>query len=220
MSIAGNIADVRRRIAEACARSGRDPSGVKLISVTKTVEIARIQEALASGITAIGENRLQEAMDKFDRLDLRGIERHFIGNLQTNKVRSAVDYFDVLQSVETLKVAKEIDKRAYAAEKIMPVFIEVNIGGEESKHGIEPEKAEGFHRKLLTFRNIRVEGLMTVAPLVPAEETRPHFKEMRRLQERLGVKSLSMGMSNDFEVAIEEGSTMVRLGTAIFGQRR
>ncbi len=192
------------------------PSNVKLIAVTKTRTVEEIKEVIGSGITCIGENRVQEAEEKFPYLPK--VEKHMIGSLQTNKVKSAVELFDMIQSVDSLKLAKEIDKRCKTINKVMPVLIEVNIGDESSKHGIKLEDVKNFVKEISQLKNISIQGLMCVAPLVSPEEARPYFKKMKQAFESInGLKWLSMGMSNDYKVAIEEGSNMVRIGTAIFG---
>lgn len=197
----------------------RIPSNVKLIAVTKTRAVEEIKEAIRAGITCIGENRVQEAEEKFPYLPK--VEKHMIGNLQTNKVKLAVEIFDVIQSVDSLKLAKEIDKRCEAIGKVMPVLIEVNIGEEANKHGIRLENVKSFVKEISQFENIIIQGLMCVAPLVNPKEARPYFKKMKQLFDSInGLKWLSMGMSNDYKIAIEEGSNMVRIGTAIFGERK
>lgn len=204
-------------ITENLARLGI-PSNVKLIVVTKTRTVEEIKEAIDSGVTCIGENRVQEAKEKFPLLPK--VEKHMIGSLQTNKVKLAVELFDMIQSVDSFKLAEEIDKRCGAIGKIMPVLIEVNIGDELSKHGIRLENVESFVKEIPQLKNINVQGLMCVAPLVNPEETRPYFKKMKQAFDSVhGLKWLSMGMSNDYKIAIEEGSNMVRIGTLIFGER-
>jgi len=194
-------------------------SDVKLIAVTKTRTVEEIKQAIKAGIACIGENRVQEAEEKFPLLP--NVEKHMIGSLQTNKVKLAVKLFDMIQSVDSLKLAKEIDKRCKAINKVMPILVEINIGDEASKHGIKPEDVEGFVKEISKLKNIKVYGLMCVAPLVNPEEARPYFKQMKRLFDSIGnMKWLSMGMSNDYKIAIEEGSNMIRIGTAIFGERK
>ncbi len=195
------------------------PSNVKLIAVTKTRTVEEIKEAIISGITCIGENRVQEANEKFSLLPK--VEKHMIGGLQTNKVRLAVELFDMIQSVDSLKLAREIDKRCEDIGKVMPVLVEVNIGEESNKHGIKLKDVGSFVKEISQLKNISVQGLMCVAPLVSPEEARPYFKKMKQSFDSInGLKWLSMGMSNDYKTAIEEGSNMVRIGTAIFGERK
>jgi len=208
MSIQSNIAEILKRIEEAKVQSGQD---VTLMAVTKKSTLAQTTEAISAGIRVIGENRVQAAAEKFPHLP--PVEKHMIGHLQTNKVKHAVKLFDCIQSVDTLKLAKEIDKRTVS---VMPVMIEVNVSGEEQKYGVPPTDVDVFYDKMLKLTNLRVVGLMTMAPYVDKEETRQYFKKLRKINETLGLKYLSMGMSNDFEVAVEEGSNLVRVGTAIF----
>ncbi|MBM3199939.1 YggS family pyridoxal phosphate-dependent enzyme [Candidatus Woesearchaeota archaeon] len=194
------------------------PSHVKLIAVTKTRTVEEINEAIRAGVNCIGENRVKEAEEKFNLL--LKVEKHMIGSLQTNKVKLAVELFDMIQSVDSLKLAKEIDKRCAAIHKVMPVLIEVNIGNEKNKHGINPEDVKNFLLELSSLKHISVQGLMCVAPMLEPEQVRPYFKKMKQLFDSIGnLKWLSMGMSNDYKIAIEEGSNMVRIGTLLFGKR-
>ncbi|APH39585.1 YggS family pyridoxal phosphate-dependent enzyme [Methanohalophilus halophilus] len=196
-----------------------------LICVTKTIEPERINEAIGAGAAIIGENRVQEYEDKCG--EILPCETHLIGHLQTNKVKKAVDFFDVIQSVDSLKVINNIDSRAGDIDKIQRVFLQVNIGNEPQKHGFRLDRIEEAINEIRSLKNIRVEGLMCIPPFVPPEQTRPYFRKMKALfdeikQENRGnidIQELSMGMSNDYMVAIEEGATMVRVGSAIFGKR-
>jgi len=191
---------------------------VKLIAVTKTRTVEEINEAIRAGVNCIGENRVKEAEEKFNLL--LKVEKHMIGSLQTNKVKLAVELFDMIQSVDSLKLAKEIDKRCAAIHKVMPVLIEVNIGNEKNKHGINPEDVKNFLLELSSLKHISVQGLMCVSPMLEPEQVRPYFKKMKQLFDSIGnLKWLSMGMSNDYKIAIEEGSNMVRIGTLLFGKR-
>jgi pyridoxal phosphate enzyme (YggS family) len=217
MDLAKNIETAKLRIKEAAKKAGRTENDIRLIVVTKTIPAEMVNEAIRLGIGFIGENRVQEAEDKF--LKLNEVKKHLIGHLQTNKAKKAVELFDCIQSVDSLKLAEEIDKRASEKNKVMEIFIEVNIGREQQKTGIMPEDVFTFYDRLLKLQNIKVNGIMCIPPFMEAEKCRPYFIEMRKLKERLNVKWLSMGMSNDFEAAIEEGSNMVRLGRAIFGDR-
>ncbi|MBU4502613.1 MAG: YggS family pyridoxal phosphate-dependent enzyme [Nanoarchaeota archaeon] len=194
------------------------PKNVKLVCVTKTRSVEEIKQAIEYGVKCIGENRIHEAKEKFPLLP--EVEKHMIGNLQKNKVKSAVELFDMIQSVNSLKLAKEIDKRSAAIEKVMPILIEVNVADEESKQGITVDNTWKVIKEVLEFQNVKIEGLMCMAPWVKAEETRPYFKKMKELFDSTKLKWLSMGMTNDYKVAIEEGSNMVRVGTAIFGERK
>ncbi len=226
MGVAENLEKVRKRIEAACERSGRDPSEVKLVAVTKTVPVEVIEEAISAGVTDIGENRVQEARTKYEAIGNK-VRWHMIGYLQRNKVKYAVRIFDMIHSVDRIELVKELEKRLSKENKIMPVLIEVNVAGEETKHGVDPRDLFGLAREVLSSKHLKAIGLMTMAPYVEdPEEVRWVFKKLRELRdelnERFGEKvfsELSMGMSNDFEVAIEEGATMVRIGTAIFGER-
>ncbi|MBP1908479.1 YggS family pyridoxal phosphate-dependent enzyme [Methanolobus bombayensis] len=200
----------------------------KLICVTKTVNPERINEAIRAGATIIGENRVQEFEEKAD--SLLQCKKHMIGHLQTNKVKKAVEYFDVIQSVDSLKVAREIDKRARDAGIIQEVYIQVNIGNEPQKYGFKPDVIKKGIDEISSLKNIHVTGMMCIPPYVPPEQARPYFKEMKALfhdllletqrNDNIDLKELSMGMSGDYRVAIEEGATIVRIGSAIFGKRK
>jgi pyridoxal phosphate enzyme (YggS family) len=197
------------------------------VTVTKTVDLAKIQEALDAGITHVGENRLQEAEPKITALkDRSDITWHMIGHLQTNKAKRVVELFQIIHSVDSLRLAKEINKRALQYEKVIDVLFEVNVSGESSKYGLSVEELIPVVQEATLFEGISVKGLMTMAPfLADSEETRPYFRKLREafiLLKEKGIgqmKYLSMGMTNDFEVAIEEGANIVRIGTAIFGSR-
>ena len=220
-----NLLKVKERIADAATRVGRDPAQITLIAVSKTVETERIREAIAAGITTFGENYVQEARTKIDEIGQTGLQWHFIGHLQTNKAKYAVRLFDLIHAVDSSKVAKELDKRAAASGKVMDCLIEVNISQEESKFGITSEYTRALAQEMTKLKNISLKGLMTMPPYFDdPEPSRPYFIALRKLQEKIGqdgipLPELSMGMSTDFEVAIEEGATMVRVGTAIFGER-
>lgn len=195
------------------------PSNVKLVTVTKTRSVDEIQKAVDAGINCIGENKVQEAKQKFPLLP--EVEKHMIGHLQRNKVKLAVELFDMIQSVDSIKLAKEINKRCESINKVMPILIEIKIGDEESKQGIKPEEAKDLLNQLSHFKNINIQGLMCMAPFIEAEQTRPYFRKMKELFDSLdNMKWLSMGMTNDYKIAIEEGSNMVRVGTAIFGESK
>lgn len=217
--ISVNLERVRERVARAAERAGRRPDDVLLIGVSKTVDVERIRRALAAGIGALGENRVQEAKTKIEALG-RPVPWHLIGHLQTNKARDAVALFDVIHSVDRVELAREIDRRAQARDRIIDALVEVNLGGEASKGGAAPDGVGAVLDALSGLGHLRVRGLMAIPPVVErAEEARRWFRALRELGERHGLKELSMGMSADFEVAIEEGATMVRVGTAIFGAR-
>ncbi|MBI1742565.1 YggS family pyridoxal phosphate-dependent enzyme [Candidatus Acetothermia bacterium] len=219
-----NIAEIRERIARACERSGRSPSEIQILAATKTRSVEEILIAAEAGIAFVGENTVQEAKTKFSQLSA-SLEKHLIGHLQTNKVKPALELFDLIQSVDSLKLAQEIEKRAAQANKMVPVLIEVNVGGEASKFGIVPQETRALVEQITPLSHVHIQGLMAVAPYASLEEVRSHFRRMRELFELLRelanveMKWLSMGMSHDYEVAIKEGANLVRLGTAIFGLR-
>lgn len=225
MDIRYNVERVLDRVAEAALRAGRAPQDVTVVAVTKTVDVARIMEAINAGIKHIGENRVQEFVKKHDFIPA-GIKRHLIGTLQTNKVKYIVDKVDLIHSLDRISLAKELNKRA--GERIIPVLIQVNISREPTKSGIFEEDLESFIEQLQSLDRIRVKGLMTIAPLLSdPEAARPYFARLKKLFDRIkerryphiDMEYLSMGMTNDFEVAIEEGANIVRIGRAIFGER-
>ena len=224
MSIKTNLDRIRERINFAADRAGRDPAEVKLVAVTKTVQADLIKEAADCGIDIIGENRVHQAAEKRPQVDRR-LEWHMIGHLQSRKAGQAVGVFDMVQSVESLSTARALQKRCEEAGRSMPILIEVNTSGEGQKFGVRPDEAEAFAREAAALPNLLVEGLMTMAAFASdPEQARPSFRMLRDLAGRLEEKNiegarfdaLSMGMSADFEVAIEEGATMVRIGTAVF----
>jgi pyridoxal phosphate enzyme (YggS family) len=226
--IEANIEVVRARIATAAAKSGRDPSDITLVAVTKTMPAQDAAAALECGIGVLGENRVQELLQKLPELDMQGRQAHIIGHLQTNKVKMIIDKVDMIQSVDSLHLAAEIDRQAAMASRSMDVLCEVNIGGEASKSGVVPEALPELLEGIASMEHIRVCGLMAIPPLLEDKElVRHYFTEMRKLfidislkkSDNIIMRILSMGMSSDFDVAIEEGSTMVRVGTAIFGKR-
>ncbi len=223
-----NILRIRERIAAAAARAGRDPAGVRLMGVTKTVGDDRILQAIEAGIDIIGENYVQEAKRKIELMG-KSAEWHFIGHLQTNKAKYAVRLFDMIHSVNRMSLAEELNRRAAAAGVVLRVLIEVNLGGEESKSGAPPEEAAALIRAVAQMANLSIRGLMTMAPWYDdPERARPCFAGLRAIRDRIAAENipnvamqeLSMGMTDDFEVAVEEGSTIVRIGRAIFGERK
>ncbi len=227
MSIADNIRTIRDRITSAANRAGRDPASIRLIAVTKTVDVDRIEEAVKAGALILGENRVQEAKEKIEKLG-RIATWHLIGHLQTNKAKYAVKLFDMIHSVDNIELAKEIDKQAAKINKAQDVLIEVSIAGEAAKAGVPIGNAPGLVREAAKLKHISIKGLMTIPPFLDDPgQVRPYFKKLRELSESIvkenipgvSMNELSMGMSSDFEVAIEEGATMVRVGTAIFGVR-
>ena len=212
MSIAENLAAVEKRISAACARAGRKRSEVTLVAVSKTFPADRVSEAIAAGATNIGENRVQEARDK--KPGVRGNARwHLIGHLQSNKAKDAARIFDVIETVDSVELAQKI---ARASESPRDVLIEVNLGEETQKHGAAPSDVESLVRQVRGVDGVHLIGLMAIPPV---GDSRPHFRKLRAMRDQLGLEHVSMGMSEDFEIAIEEGSTMVRIGRAIFGPR-
>jgi len=221
--VAKNLARVRERIAAAAERAGRDAASVTLVAVTKTLDVSMVREAAACGITDVGENYVQEAEAKWLEIG-DAVRWHFIGHLQRNKVKAAVRWSSMIQSVDSLELAKEISRRAMQIGKVQDVLVEVKISPEATKFGIEPEEAVPFATRIAELEGLRVLGFMGMAPFLPDPEgTRPLFAQLRELWEKLPREQrryLSMGMTADFEVAIEEGANMVRIGTAIFGPRK
>jgi pyridoxal phosphate enzyme (YggS family) len=225
MDLAANLEAIRLRIKAACDRSDREPNSLTLLAVTKTQPPEIVNAAAELGLLVFGENKVQEAKAKIPLCPGK-LRWHFIGHLQSNKCRDAVQLFQMIQSVDSLSLAREINKRAEEAAKAMPVLLEVNLAGEASKFGYQPQALRAELNQINSLPRIEVQGLMTVPPWTPdAENSRMHFRRLRELkmecEQILGapLPHLSMGMSGDFEVAIEEGATMVRLGTALFGQR-
>src|SRR5262245_23049934 len=226
VSLTDNLSSIQQRIASACARAGRAPDSVTLLAVTKGQPPEVVNEAGALGLTLFGENKVQEAKAKIPLCPGR-LRWHMIGHLQTNKCRDAVELFEMIQSVDSLHLAEEINKRAEQASKTMPILLEVNAVGEASKFGYNPEQLLSDLPKLNALPRLEIHGLMTVPPYSPIpERVRPVFQQIRELKQKcesvLGapLPHLSMGMSSDFEVAVEEGATIVRIGSALFGERR
>ncbi len=225
--IADNIQDIRSRIEAACKRSGRSPDSVQLIAVTKTIDTAQINLAVAAGMTVLGENRVQEVLHKYEAVS-PNVQWHLIGHLQTNKVRQIIDHVTLIHSLDSIHLAQELQKRASQRGKPVQVLIEVNVGEEDSKFGLSTAEVPDFLHSLKEMNFIQVQGLMTVAPfLEDPEDVRIVFRRLKILFDdmkaldlpNVRMEHLSMGMTHDFEVAIEEGATMVRVGTGIFGSR-
>ena len=226
MSIADNLKEIEEKITKAAEISGRKREDVLLLAVSKTVDVPRIKEAVNLGLVDLGENKPQEINWKYDEIE--NVRWHQIGHLQTNKVKYIIDKVCLIHSLDSVKLCEEIQKRAEAKGITMDVLVEINIAGEKAKHGVPPEKAEELVLEASKFKNIRVKGLMTVAPFVEnPEENRKYFRQLKQLSVDINAKNidniymdtLSMGMTNDYVVAVEEGATMVRVGTAIFGAR-
>ncbi len=225
--IAENIKSIRENIDNAAKRAGRDPKDVLLLAVSKTVDVPRIKAAVAEGLDELGENRVQEIMEKYEPMG-PDVKWHLIGHLQTNKVKYIIDKVKLIHSVESLKLAEEIDKQAKKHGVVADILVEINMAKEESKFGIMPEDTEEFIRSISNLENIRVRGLMTVAPNVEnGEENRVYFRNMKKLLvdingeniNNINMDVLSMGMTGDYITAVEEGATIVRVGTGIFGKR-
>jgi pyridoxal phosphate enzyme (YggS family) len=227
MSIAENLSRIKERMAEASIRSGREPSSVKLVGVTKTVDLDRIKEAVSAGLQILGENYVQEARDKIKELKDR-VSWHFVGRLQTNKAKYAVKLFDMIQTVDSFRLAQELNRRAQPLGRTVPIIIQVNLASEVSKGGVEPSECLSLIREVSVLENLQIRGLMTMPPFFDQpERARPYFAQLREMSQKIAeaqvegveMNELSMGMSGDFEAAIEEGATLIRVGTAIFGER-
>ncbi len=244
-AIKENFLRVMERIEKAAQRVGRDPAEIKLVAVSKTVESTRIRDAIEAGVSILGENYVQEAQKKIEEIgrpactesasrslaegrrfgEGRPVAWHFIGHLQSNKAKYAVHLFDMIHSLDSIPLAEELNRRAEKADRVIKVMIEVNLSKEATKFGTDEDKVLNLAKRVLDLRRLSLEGLMTMPPYFDAPEmSRPYYTELRKLKEKMveegiPIKELSMGMSNDFEVAIEEGATYIRVGTAIFGSR-
>jgi len=219
MTIEQNVRNLQQRIARACERAGSSPEEVTLVAVTKTVQADAIDAAFNAGIKDFGESRVQEAKPKIEQLHLLrpNLTWHMIGHLQTNKAKTAAGIFDIIHSVDSLKLAEILND---SSQRKLPVLIQVNASAEATKGGFMLSEVNEAVRQIEKLSNLDIQGLMTIAPWVDnAEEVRPVFRQLRQLRDSLGLEHLSMGMSDDFEVAIEEGATLVRIGRAIFGER-
>ncbi len=224
--ITGRVKIVREEINKACDKCGRSPEEITLVAVTKTVDQERIRAAIVAGLRVFGENYIQEAREKIPSI-AEPVEWHFIGHLQRNKAKYAVRLFDVVETVDNVKLAGELQKRAEAIKRIQPVLVQVNVSGEETKSGITPEGLPDLLKFIGRSSSLEFRGLMTMPPyFADPELARPYFRKLRELRDKMAerfpsliFKELSMGMSGDFTVAIEEGATIVRIGTAIFGER-
>ena len=217
-AVRANLERVRERVARAAERAGRRPADVLLIGVSKTVDVDRIREAIDAGVPALGENRVQEAKAKVSVLGRR-VPWHLIGHLQTNKVKDALEIFDVIHSLDRLELAEALERRAAGADRRVETFVEVNLAAEPAKSGVAPAGLAAMLERIATMPHLHVRGLMAIPPVGTPEDARPMFRALRKLAETHGLPELSMGMSADYEVAIEEGATAVRVGTAIFGAR-
>jgi PLP dependent protein len=226
--IKARLESLQERVAAAAQKVGRIPADITVVAVAKTIPVELIEEAIELGVKHVGENRVQEASPKFEKIGKK-VTWHMVGHLQTNKVKRALEIFDVIQSVDSVRLGEAISERAKTIGQAANVLLEVNTSGEESKYGFDPDELHGGVEQICALEGVRIKGLMTVGPLVAKpEEARAAFVLLRELSERISglglpdvdMSVLSMGMSGDFEVAIEEGATMIRVGTAIFGGRR
>ena len=226
-TIYDNVRQVRAQIAGAAERAGRNADEVCIVGVSKTQPIERIREAIKAGITDIGENRVQEARQKHRDIQ-QPVRWHLVGHLQTNKIKQALEIFELIHSVDSLRLVQEIDRQAVALHRQVDVLIQVNTSGESSKFGIPPDEILAFVEQALAYPHVKISGLMTIGAFLPnPEAVRPSFVLLRQIRDKvtaqrfpnIEMKHLSMGMTNDFEVAVEEGATLVRIGTAIFGAR-
>ncbi len=225
--ISENLAVIKSNIKRAAEVSGRTEDDILLLGVTKTVDIDRIKTLMNCGVKTLGENRVQELTSKYEVIG-DDAEWHLIGHLQTNKVKYIIDKVKLIHSVENVKLAEEINRQALKHNKVMDILVEVNVAGEESKFGVSPDEVGNFIDEISKFKNICIKGLMTVAPFVEnTQENRKYFAQMRKIfvdnkvkkVDNICMEYLSMGMTNDYEVAIEEGANIVRVGTGIFGKR-
>jgi pyridoxal phosphate enzyme (YggS family) len=228
MDLKKRLDNVKDRINKTALKCGRDPESIHLVAVSKTIPANRVREAIMAGVTTLGENYVQEARNKFNVLGTFPVSWHFIGHLQSNKAKYAVRLFDLIHSVDSLKLAREVNKQAKKVNKIQDVLIQINISKEPSKSGSDIENAANLIKDIVLFENLTVKGFMTMPPFFNnPEKARPYFTALRNLRDQIqkdfpgvDLNELSMGMTGDFEVAIEEGATFVRIGTAIFGERR
>ena len=228
MDLKKRLENVKDRIYKAALKCSRDPEDIHLVAVSKTIPANRVREAIEAGVTILGESYVQEARNKFNVLGTYPVSWHFIGHLQSNKAKYAVRLFDLIHSVDTIKLAHELNKQANKVNKIQDVLIQINISKEPSKSGSDIQNASNLIKNIVLFENLSVKGLMAIPPFFNnPEKTRPYFIALRNLRDQsqkafpgVVLNELSMGMTGDFEIAIEEGATFVRIGTAIFGERR
>jgi len=227
MDLKKRLENVEERIHQAALKCSRDPESIHLVAVTKTITVNSVRDAIEAGVTILGENYVQEARNKFNVLGRYPVSWHFIGHLQSNKAKYAVRLFDLIHSVDTLKLAGELNKQAKKVNKVQDILIQINIGKEPSKSGSDIENAANLIEHIVLFENLSVKGFMAMPPFYNnPEKARPYFIALRNLRDQIqkafpdvGLNELSMGMTGDFEVAIEEGATLVRIGTAVFGER-
>jgi len=227
MDLKKRLENVEERIHQAALKCSRDPESIHLVAVTKTITVDSVRDAIEAGVTILGENYVQEARNKFNVLGRYPVSWHFIGHLQSNKAKYAVRLFDLIHSVDTLKLAGELNKQAKKVNKVQDILIQINIGKEPSKFGSDIENAANLIEHIVLFKNLSVKGFMAMPSFYNnPEKARPYFTARRNLRDQIqkafpdvGLNELSMGMTGDFEVAIEEGATLVRIGTAVFGER-
>jgi len=228
MDLKKRLENVKDRINKAALKCSRDPESIQLVAVSKTISANRVREAIEAGVTILGESYVQEARNKFNVLGTYPVSWHFIGHLQSNKAKYAVRLFDLIHSVDTIKLARELNNQANKINKIQDILIQINISKEPSKSGSDIQNAAHLIKDIVLFENLSVKGLMAIPPFFNnSEKARPYFTVLRNLRDQsqkafpvIALNELSMGMTGDFEVAIEEGATLVRIGTAIFGERR
>ena len=227
--ISDNLQTIRERIVRACARVGRDPGTVTLIAIAKTFPWQKIQEVIRAGVTDVGENYVQELLQKRAALSGENVQWHFVGHLQSNKVKQIAGWVTLIHAIDSVGIVREIDRRAAAEGRTIKCLVEVNTSGEETKFGVPPGRAAELVREMQGLSHVSIEGLMTIGPFLPDPEgSRPMFRRLRELRDEIAglgipnapMRHLSMGMTGDFEVAIEEGATLIRIGTAIFGPRK
>jgi len=227
-AIKKRLTDIKERIKKTAIDCGRNPDAIRLVVVSKTIPEDTVREAIKAGVDILGENYIQEARDKINTLSAYPVSWHFIGHLQSNKAKYAVKLFDMIHTVDSLKLAHELNKQAKKINKIQKILIQVNISMESTKSGIHEENAQKLIKEIGLFENLSIKGLMTMPPFFNnPEKVRPYFSDLRNLRDKIrneaiknvNMKELSMGMTGDFEVAIKEGATLVRIGTAIFGER-
>ncbi len=229
MELKQRLENIKERIRKAAESCKRDPDSIRLVVVSKTFPAETVKVAIEAGASILGENYVQEAREKFDALVHYAVSWHFVGHLQSNKAKYAVRLFDLIHSVDSLKLARALDREAKKVDKIQPILVQVNISGEDTKSGLAAEETPGLISEISHLENLSVQGLMTMPPyFYQPEKVRPYFAALRNLRDRIkeqslpnvSLEELSMGMTGDFEVAIEEGATLVRIGTAIFGERK
>lgn len=225
-NIKENLEEIKEKIKISAIKSGRKPEDIFLIGVTKTIDVERINTLKELGVANFGENKAQELLEKYS--EIKNCNWHFIGRLQTNKVKQIIDKVSLIHSVDNFKLIEEIDKRAKEKEKIIDILLQINIANEQTKGGIKYEDTKDFVKKILKYENIKLKGFMCVAPFCKnQQDNRKYFKKMKKLfvdineknKDNIYMEYLSMGMTNDYEIAIEEGANMIRIGTAIFGER-